>query len=57
LTPTATADNPSVNQGPMDRVETTNSVSPFTMALVPVALLLLGVLGFIIRRANQEKDR
>ena len=55
LTPTATADNQSVNQGPLDRVETTNSISPLAIALLPVALLLLGVLGIVIRRITQEK--
>jgi hypothetical protein len=55
LTPTATPGNQSINQGQMDRVETTNSISPFAMALLPVALLLLGVLGIVIRRITKEK--
>jgi hypothetical protein len=32
-------------------------VSPFTIALVPVALLLLGVLGIVIRQVMRPKDR
>ena len=55
MTPTATVDNQAVDQGEIDRVETTNSLSPLTMALLPVALLLLGVLGFVIRRVTREK--
>jgi hypothetical protein len=57
LTPTASVDNRSANQGQMDRVETDDPMSPFTMALLPVALLLLVVLGIVIRRAAQVKDR
>lgn len=34
-----------------------NRVSPFTIALVPVALLLLGVLGIVIRQVMRPKDR
>ena len=55
LTPTAPAENQSVNQDQTNRVETTNSISPFTIALLPVALLLLGVLGIVIRRITREK--
>jgi hypothetical protein len=57
LTPTASDDSRSANQGQMDRVETNDPMSPFTMALLPVALLLLVVLGIVIRRAAQVKDR
>ena len=32
-------------------------ISPFTIALVPVALLLLGVLGVMIRQVVRTKDR
>jgi len=57
LTPTASVDNQATNPGQMDQVETNDPISPFTMALIPVALLLLGVLGIVIRRAAQAKDR
>jgi hypothetical protein len=57
LTPTAPVDHPSANPGQMDSVETVTSPSPFTIALVPVALLLLSVLGIMIRRASRDKDR
>jgi hypothetical protein len=57
LIPTAAIDDLSDNQGQTDRVENNNPVSPFIMALLPVALLLLGVLGMVIRQANRVKDR
>ena len=57
LTPTATVDNESDDQGQLDQVETNDPISPFTMALLPVALLLLVVLGIVIRRAARVKDR
>lgn len=57
LTPTASVDNQAANPSQMDQVETNDPISPFTMALIPVALLLLGVLGIVIRRAAQAKDR
>jgi hypothetical protein len=40
-----------------DLNETNDPISPFTMALIPVALLLLSVLGFVIRQAARVKDR
>jgi hypothetical protein len=57
LSPTTPGENQSTNQGQMDRVETNDRTSPFIMALLPVALLLLAVLGMVIRRAAQAKDR
>ena len=57
LTPTATLDNQSANQSQVDRVETSDSVSPYIMALLPVALLLLVVVGIVIRRGTQVEDR
>ena len=57
-TPTSTVDSePTNSQGQTDRNETNNGLSPFTIALLPVALLLLGVLGVVIRRAARAKDR
>jgi hypothetical protein len=37
--------------------ETGTGISPFTIALFPVVLLLLGVLGIFIRQVVQSKDR
>src|SRR6185503_20505653 len=48
---------PTHSQGETDQNETSGRVSPFTMALLPVALLLLSVLGIVIRRAIRDKDR
>jgi hypothetical protein len=57
-TPASTVDSePADSQGQTDRNETNDRISPFTMALLPVALLLLIVLGIVIRRAAQAKDR
>ena len=56
-TPTTTPGNPSATPGQAARVETDGSVSPIMMALLPVALLLLVVLGVVFRRVNQTKDR
>jgi hypothetical protein len=57
LTPTASVNNQSVDQGQMDRAPSNNPISLFTMALLPVALLLLSVLGIVMRRAARDKDR
>jgi hypothetical protein len=54
---TASVDNQSANTGQTEGIETSDSPSPFIMALVPVALLLLVVLGMVVRRASQLKDR
>ncbi len=57
-TPASTVDSePANSQGQTDRNETNDPISPFIIAILPVALLLLGVLGFVIRRAAQVKDR
>jgi hypothetical protein len=57
-TPARTADSePTNSQDQTDRNETKNPISHLTMALLPVALLLLSVLGIVIRRANQVEDR
>jgi hypothetical protein len=40
-----------------DRNETNNGISPIILALFPVALLLLSVLGIVIRRVIKVKDR
>jgi hypothetical protein len=60
LSPTqvSTVDSePTNSQGQKDPNETNSRISPFTMALLPVALLLLSVLGFVIRQAVRAKDR
>lgn len=57
LTPTASVDNPSLNEGQTDPNETNNRISPFAMAILPVALLLLSVLGMVIWQATRSKDR
>ena len=56
LTPTAAVDNQPPTQDPVDYGETNNSIAPFTMTLIPVALLLLAVLGLVIRRATQTEE-
>jgi hypothetical protein len=57
-TPASTVDSELANsQGTSDRNEANNRMSPFTIALLAVALLLLSVLGIVIRRAAQFKDR
>jgi hypothetical protein len=57
-TPASTVDSgPANSQGQTDRNETNNPLSPFTIALLPVALLLLIVLGIVIRRAARANDR
>ena len=57
-TPASTVDSePTNSQGRRDRSETNDLISPLTIALIPVALLLLSVLGIVIRRAARAKDR
>jgi hypothetical protein len=57
-TPANTVESePTNSQGKTDRNETNGRISPFTMALLPVALLLLSVLAIVIRRAIRDKDR
>ena len=48
---------PTNSQGQTDRTETNDPISPLAMALLPVALLLLSVLGIVIRRVAQAKDQ
>lgn len=51
-TPTNMVDiEPTNSQNETNDNETNGLPSPFALALLPVALLLLGVLGFVIRRA------
>jgi hypothetical protein len=45
------------SQGQTSSNATNDRTSPFTMALLPVAILLLSVLGIIIRQAARAKDR
>ena len=57
LTPSVTPDSaPTSSQGQTDGNQTSNRISPIVMALIPVALLLLGVLGLVIRRATRAED-
>jgi hypothetical protein len=39
-----------------DRTETNDQTSPLVIALVPVALLLLGVLGIVMRQVARSRD-
>jgi hypothetical protein len=57
LTPTGSVDNQTASRDQMDHVETNDAISPWIIALLPVALLLLSVLGLMIRRAARVKDR
>lgn len=58
FTPASTVDSePTNSQGQADRNQTNNRISPFALALAPVALLLLTVLGIVIRRAARVEDR
>jgi hypothetical protein len=69
LTPATATDEPtstpastigselSTSQDSMDSSETNNRFSPFTIALLPVALLLLSILGIALRQAARAKDR
>lgn len=57
LIPTASVDNQAVNQGQVDSAESNNPITPFTMALIPVAVILLSVLAIVIRRAARAKGR
>jgi hypothetical protein len=57
LTPSPSVDNWTATPDQTDRNATNNRTSPFLMALLPVALLLVIILGIVIRRAAQAKDR
>ena len=48
---------PTSSQDQTDENENNNRISPYTIALLPVALLLLSVLGIMIRRAARAEDR
>ena len=57
-TPTSTLNSGPANpQGQTPRNEANDPISPFTMALLPVALLLLSVMGIVIWQATRVKDR
>jgi hypothetical protein len=57
-TPASTVESePANSQGQTDSNETNNRISPITMALLPVALLLLSVLGIVFRQAARVKDQ
>ena len=57
-TSTATDDSGlTSSQDPTEENENKNRISPYTIALLPVALLLLSVLGIMIRRAARAEDR
>ena len=57
-TPAGTVESePTKSQGQTDRTETNEPISPLAMALLPVVLLLLSVLGIVIRRVTQAKDQ
>ena len=57
LTPTTLVENQSPTQEQVEPVESTNPISQFTSALLPVALLLLGVLTVVMLRVAQARDR
>lgn len=57
-TPAGTVDSEPTNPpAQTDRNETNNQSSPFAMALVSVALLLLSVLGIVVWRARRVRDQ
>jgi hypothetical protein len=49
--------DPTRTQVEKDVNENNDRISPYTIALLPVALLLLSVLGIMIRRASRGEDR
>lgn len=54
--PTGTIESASsTSQVQMDPNEPNNRLSPFTMAIVPVVLLLLSILGIVIWQTNRDK--
>jgi hypothetical protein len=57
LTPTALVDNRSATEDPTVDVETNNRISPIVTAGIPLAVLLLSVMGFVFWRATRVKDR
>jgi hypothetical protein len=57
LTPTHSVDNLPTNEGQPDPNETNDRISPFATAILPVALLLLSVLGVVLWQATRNKAR
>jgi hypothetical protein len=58
LTPAGVDDSVPTNpESQVDLNDTNNRTSPFTMALIPVVLLLLIVLGVVIQRVTRAEDR
>jgi hypothetical protein len=57
LTPTLSVDNQPTDEGQPDPDETKDRISPFATAFLPVALLLLSVLGVVIWQATRKQDR
>jgi hypothetical protein len=57
LTPTSVVNSQSPSQEQVEPVEASNPLSQLTTALLPVALLLLGVLTIVLLRVAQSKDR
>ncbi len=57
LTPTTPADNGSATAEQTVQSATNNRLSPLKSALLPVALLLLSVLGIVIWQVARAKDR
>ena len=58
LIPTSTIESePSSSQGQTTGNESNSQISPFMMALIPVALLLFSVLGIVIWQNAKVKDR
>jgi hypothetical protein len=57
-TPVSTVESAATNsQGEAGGNQPSGGIPPLMLALVPVALLLLGVLGFMIRPATRNQDR
>jgi len=57
-TPASTVESAPANSPDQTELnKTKDPISPFTMALLPVALLLLSVLGIVMRQAARAKDR
>lgn len=57
-TPTGTIEaEPTITQGTTNPNEISSGISPVVMALIPVAVLLISVLGIVIRRATRNQDQ
>jgi hypothetical protein len=57
VTPTGLVDNPSATEDQTVHVETNSGGSPIVTAVLPVAVLLLSVMGFAIWRTARGKDQ